>query len=364
MLELFELNHPRVHIVVHDIVIHTKLRGLLLQTLQTSSVTAREALVELRDAEMPPSTRRPASCRSSCASMRQRRAEPRALRAYEWHGDRSRAQGGGTITSRTLRIRDGFRVDRAGRIDAPPESDVDGLTLAGRPFGMERTCSGHLADERRRAGSSTARPAGQSIGWNIAAQLQQPQRATATAVLTRPGRALEHRRPRRRRSFALDPWLAEAAVLAAQRRAGCAGQSDRIGIAGNVGIPELDSKDLTIEASGNYAKRVLTIAAADIALNDSPAKLHAQGTRDVRWRVADARSRRSVAEPAVAAARQAVVTSATGEGTLRGPLPYDFTTTAQVDGPNLPPHRARRAACCRRRSSRVAQYDVKRSMAP
>jgi hypothetical protein len=33
-VELFELDHPRVHIVVHDIVIETELRGLLIQTLQ------------------------------------------------------------------------------------------------------------------------------------------------------------------------------------------------------------------------------------------------------------------------------------------------------------------------------------------
>ena len=33
----------------------------------------------------------------------------------------------------------------------------------------------------------------------------------------------------------------------------------------------------------------------------------------------------------------AVVHSATGEGTLRGPMPYEFTTTAQVDGPDLAP---------------------------
>src|SRR5689334_8712531 len=43
-VELFELDHPRVHVVVHDFVIHTQLRGLMLQTLQASSVTARDAL--------------------------------------------------------------------------------------------------------------------------------------------------------------------------------------------------------------------------------------------------------------------------------------------------------------------------------
>src|SRR5678815_2678283 len=58
-VEQFELDHPRVHIVVHDIVIQTQLRGLLLQTLKASSVTARDAVVTLRDTEVPPSTRPP-----------------------------------------------------------------------------------------------------------------------------------------------------------------------------------------------------------------------------------------------------------------------------------------------------------------
>ncbi|HEX4973870.1 MAG TPA: hypothetical protein VFV69_22700, partial [Steroidobacteraceae bacterium] len=58
-VELFELKNPRVHIVVHDIVIETQLRGLLIQTLQASSVTARDALVQLRDADTPPPTKPP-----------------------------------------------------------------------------------------------------------------------------------------------------------------------------------------------------------------------------------------------------------------------------------------------------------------
>jgi len=44
-VELFELDHPRVHVVVHGIVIETQLRGLLLQTIKASSVTVRDATV-------------------------------------------------------------------------------------------------------------------------------------------------------------------------------------------------------------------------------------------------------------------------------------------------------------------------------
>ena len=164
----------------------------------------------------------------------------------------------------------------------------------------------------------------------------QPQRAAVTAVLTRPDERWNIAGHVDAATFALDPWMQKPPFSLRNVALDVQANPDRIGIAGNVGIPELDSRDLTVEASGNFAKRVLTIASADIALNDSPAKVHAQGTvtfdgdsptldvaaqwENLQWPLRGA----------------AVVTSATGEGTLRGPLPYDFTTTAQVDGPNLP----------------------------
>src|SRR5688572_7407459 len=49
-VQRFQLEHPRVQIEVRDIVIEPQLRGLLLQTLQAGSVTARDAQVVLRDA--------------------------------------------------------------------------------------------------------------------------------------------------------------------------------------------------------------------------------------------------------------------------------------------------------------------------
>ena len=55
----------------------------------------------------------------------------------------------------------------------------------------------------------------------------------------------------------------------------------------------------------------------------------------------------------------AVVNSATGEGTLRGSMPYDFTTTAQVDGPNLPPAQGSARGVLSKEQLTVAQYDVK-----
>ncbi len=72
----FELNHPRVHVVVNDIVIEPQLRGLMIQTLQAGSVTARESLVEGHPGRKCHTARsRRVSCRHSFASMLQCRAQ-------------------------------------------------------------------------------------------------------------------------------------------------------------------------------------------------------------------------------------------------------------------------------------------------
>src|SRR5262245_57890066 len=112
-VEVFELDHPRVHVVVHEIVIETQLRGLLLQTLKASSVTVHDATVTLRDAEMPPSKRPP-------------RFLPQFLRVdadnivlnrvrYEHTNgmviQASRAEGRATMTARTLRVSHGRVVE-------------------------------------------------------------------------------------------------------------------------------------------------------------------------------------------------------------------------------------------------------------
>ncbi len=358
-VELFELDHPRVHLVVHDIVIHTQLRGLLLQTLQASSVTVRDAVVTMRDAEMPPSTRPPRFLpqflRVDAGNVELTRVRYEQTNGMVIEGNR--AQGRVTITARTLRVRDG-RID--GRIDAQQFDASGGLTLrAGKPFGMEANATGHLRMSSGVVLALDGTAKGDFDRLEFAAQLQQPQRAAITAVLTRPDERWNIAGHVDAATFALDPWMQKPPFSLRNVALDVQANPDRIEIAGNLGIPELDSRDLTVEASGNFAKRVLTIASADIALNDSPAKVRAQGTVTL-----DGES------PTLDVAAQwenlqwplhgaAVVRSATGEGTLRGPMPYDFTTTARVDGPNLPPAQGSAHGVLSKEDLTIAQYDVK-----
>ena len=358
-VELFELDHPRIHLVVHDIVVHTQLRGLLWQTLQASSVTVRDAVVTMRDAEMPPSTRPPRFLpqflRVDAGNVELTRVRYEQTNGMVIEGNR--AQGRVTITARTLHVRDG-RID--GRIDAQQFDAIGGLTLrAGKPFGMEANATGHLRMSSGVVLALDGTAKGDFDRLEFAAQLQQPQRAAIMAVLTRPDERWNIAGHVDAATFTLDPWMQKPPFSLRNVALDVQANPDRIEIAGNLGIPELDSRDLTVAASGNFAKRVLTIASANIALNDSPTKIRAQGTVTL-----DGES------PTLDVAAQwenlqwplhgaAVVRSAAGEGTLRGPMPYDFTTTARVDGPNLPPAQGSAHGVLSKEDLTIAQYDVK-----
>jgi translocation and assembly module TamB len=355
-VELFELDHPRVHVVVHDIVIHTQLRGLFVQTLQASSVTARDAVVVLRDAKMPPSTRPPRFL-PPWLRVDARNAELTRVRYEHTNGTviaANRAMGGRiTMTTRTLRVREG-------NVEAEDFGAKGELTLrAGKPFGMQANGSGHLRMNNGVVLALDGKADGDFDRLEIAGQLLQPQRASATALLTRPDERWNIAGHVDAAAFALDPFLQKPPFSLRNVSLDVQANPDRIAIAGNVGIPELDSQDLTVDASGTFAKRVLSIASADIALNDSPGKVHTQGTVtfDGDSPTLDIAARwENLQWPLHGAA---VVASATGEGTLRGPMPYDFTTRAQFDGPNLPVAQGTARGVLSKEQLTVAEYDIK-----
>lgn len=353
-VERFDLDHPRVRVVVHDIVIHPQLRGLMLQTLQASSVTARDALVVLREADMPP-TDRPPRFLPQFLRVDARSIELTRVRYVHSNGtavEARRVQGRVTITARQLRV-------RGGRVDAEQFDASGGLTLrAGRPFGMTANGSGHLRMNNGVQLALAGKADGDLDRLEITAQLQQPQKVSANGLLTRPDGRWKIAGHVDAPAFALDPWLQKPPFSLRNVALDVQANPEQISIAGNVGIPELDSKDLTLEASGRLDKRVLSISAADLLLNGTAARVRAKGTltfdgdaptldvaanwQNLQWPLRG----------------DAVVTSAKGEGTLRGPLPYDFTTTAQVDGPSIPPTQGSARGVFSKEELTVAEYNV------
>jgi len=359
-VEQFELDHPRVHIVVHDIVIETELRGLLIQTLQASSVTARDAVVTLREDHTPPSTK-PPHFLPRFLRVDARNAVLTHARYEHTNGmviEADRLLGRVTITASTLRVRDGGA--EGGKFNGQPFDAAGDMTMrAARPMSMTANATGHLQMSNGVVLALDGKADGTFDRLEIAAQLLQPQKAAATAVYTHPDDRWHIAGHVDAAALALDPFLQKPPFSLRNVALDVQANADRISVAGNVGIPEFDSRDLNVAASGNFAKRVLTIDSSNIALDDSPAKVHAKGT--VKFdgdtpTIDIAAQWQSLQWPLHG---KAVVTSATGEGTLRGALPYDFTTTAQVDGPDLPPVQGSARGVLSKDELVVAEYDVK-----
>jgi translocation and assembly module TamB len=351
-IERFELDHPRVHVVSHDIVIELQVRGLWLQTLQTGSLTARDTEVTLREANTPP-TDKPPRFLPPYLRIDARGVDLNRVRYTHTSGmviDADRVKGRVTVGSRQLRARQ-FEVSSK-LFDA----NGDLRLIAGHPYGMKADVTGSLRTQRGVTLALESQLDGTFDRLAIKAQMQQPSQASVDALMTRPN---EHWRIDGRvtaAAFALNPWLEKPPFSLRNVALQVEARSEEIKVAGNLGIPELDSRDLTVAARGRYANRTLHIADADIALNDTPGKLHTAGTivLDGDSPTLDLKMRwESLQWPLH---ERAIVTSATGDATLRGPMPYDFSVRAQVDGPNFPAANGSASGTLSKDDVAIAQY--------
>ncbi|MGH8177384.1 MAG: translocation/assembly module TamB domain-containing protein [Steroidobacter sp.] len=352
-IERFELNHPRVHIVSHDIVIDPQLRGLFLQTIRTRSVRARDTLVEVRAADMPPSDRRP---RFLPPFMRvdARGVELNQVRYVHLNGtrvDADRIRGRATVTSGRLRVRS-FQVD-ARQFDATG----DLLLLAGKPLGMQGGAAGHVRLPRAEI-ALNAQVDGNIDRLVIKGGMQQPSRAAVDAVFTRPDGRWRLDGKLNSAAFSLAAFLERPPFSLRDVALDVTANAEEVQAAGNLGVPGFSDNDLTVDARGRFANRVLHIASADFALNETPAKVHAAGTvafdgdaptldLAVRWQ--------SLQWPLT---NEAIVQSAVGAGTLRGPLPYDFALDAQIVGRNIPAAQGAASGVLSRERITIAKYDI------
>ena len=165
---------------------------------------------------------------------------------------------------------------------------------------------------------------------------EQPEAVAVDALLTRPDGRWKIAGHVVAASFHLEPFMEKPPFSLRNVALDVLADPDGIRAAGNIGLPEFDPRDLTIDVRGRYASRVLHLADASIAINETPSKLRASGSIafDGEAPTLDLAARWEALQWPLN--EQAVVSSATGDVTLRGPLPYEFAVNAQVDGPNIP----------------------------
>lgn len=353
----FELNHPRVHVVVQDIVLDPQLRGLLIQTLQAGSASARESLVELKQVDTPPSTKPP---RFLPAFLRvdARDVELNNVRYVHFNGttvDARTVRGRVTITSNRLRAR-AFSVD-SDLFDANGNLTLLAPPVVQLPLGLEGDASGqlHLPDVDLELKAAVK---GTIDKLNIDGELLQPSSVTVKAVMTRPEDSWNIAGKVTSPQFLLDPWLPDPPLTLRNIALEAEMNPDGMHAKGKVGVPEIDDQDLLIDASGRYERRTLFLSSADVQLQNSPATLHTHGKlifdgsaptldmvatwENLQWPLRG--------EP--------VVTSANGDGVLRGPLPYDFAVTASLAGPDIPSGAASATGVLSKEQVTVASYSI------
>jgi translocation and assembly module TamB len=353
----FELNHPRVHLLVNDIVIEPQLRGLFIQTLQAGSVTARESFVELHQVQMPPNTKPP---RFLPAFLRvdARNVELTNVRYVHTNGTTINAKairGRVTINSSRLRARD-FAVD-ADLFDATGNLELTAAASADLPMGLKGETSGrlHLPDVDLDLKGAVE---GTIDELNINGELLEPSSVIVAAVMTRPDDSWNIAGKVTSKQFLIDPWLRNPPLSLRDIALDVQFNPQGVHAKGLVGVPEIDDKQLLIDARGRYADRTLFLTDSDIKLQDSPAALRASGklifdgsapTLDVsaQWQNLQWPLR-----------GKAIVTSSSGDGTLRGPLPYDFEVTTSLAGPNIPSGAGSARGVLTKEQVTVASYSV------
>lgn len=324
-VERFELDHPRVHVLVRGIVIEPELRGLLIQTIRTRSVRARDALVELRAAEQPPSERPPRFL-PRFLRIDARGVDLRRLRYVHLNGaaiEAAQARGRVTIVSDRLRIRE-FDV-------AAEQFDARGhlALMASRPLGLKGAAAGRLRLLRKEFTLFAALD-GSLDRLQIAGEMQQPSRVRAAGLLTRPEGRWRLAGKIESPALGLDAFVERPPFSLRNVALDVSATAQGVHASGAVSIPEFSERAVQIDARGRFAARVLHLDAAKLALDATAARVAASGSiafdggtptvdiaarwQDLQWPLEGA----------------ALATSAGGAGTLRGPMPYDFSVAGEV----------------------------------
>ena len=350
----FELTHPRVHIVSHDIVIQPRIRQLLIQTIGVRSASARDTVVEILRAPPEPPPTRPLRFLPSFMRIDIDEAVFTRLRYVNIDGtaiDAERASGAATLTSRHIRVPTfaarGTWFELGGNV----------LLTAERPLAIALTTRGRL-DYRDVAYMLEGSLGGTLDELVIKASASAPTRASADVVLTRPNDSWRIAGTVAAPAFSLAPWLERPPFSIRDAALQVVIDPDGIQARGQLVVPELDEQPLSIDANGRYAQRTIHIGRADLALANAPVKLRAAGsvTLDGAASMIDARAQWTSLQWPLRG--EALVSSPTGSGTLRGTLPYVYSIDAQVAARGVPPAAGTASGTISKTSLTLEAFDV------
>ncbi len=326
-IERFEFDHPGIHAVTHDIVITLVPRELLLQTIRASSLTARDTLVEIRSAPPTPPPTKPLRFLPGFMRIDVRGAELTGLRYVNIDGttvDADSLRGSVRISPRRLRIRN-FRIEA-------PQFQLagNGSLLADRPLGLDLRVDGNAMLERGTQIVASAQTSGTIEQLSIQATMLKPDVINVNGLFTRPDGGWRLHGRVASPTVSLQPWMENPPFSLRNIALNIDAGPNEVLAQGNIGVPELSGRDLTIDLAGKFAQRVLTLQTGNIAVNDTAARLQVTGTAtfDSDAPTLDAKASWTALQWPLDATP--MISSTRGELTLRGALPYDYAVNAHV----------------------------------
>ena len=326
-IDRFELDHPNVHIVSHDIVATLEARELLLQTIRASSLTARDTVVEIRSAPPTPQSTKPMRFVPNFMRVDVRSAELTGLRYVNIDGtaiEVTTLRGSVRIGPRRLRIRE-FRIEAPQFLLAG-----NGRLFADRPLGLELRVDGNARLERGTEIAASAQTSGTIERLTIQATVLKPDVVNVEGLFTRPDDTWRIHGSIASPAVSLQPWMDKPPFSLRNIALTLDARPEGILAQGNIGVPELSGRDLTIDLAGKFAQRVLTIQQGDIAINGTPARLRATGTATFDGDTPTLNVKAAWTDVQWPLDATALISSTRGELTLRGPLPYDYAVNAHV----------------------------------
>ncbi len=330
----FELDNDSAHVVAEDIVIDLHLRWLALQNLDITRASVGTALIELKTAPEKPPPLTPPRFLPGFLSISIDRADLSAITLQLANGQAIAID----------HVSTGARI-RAGRIsvndfvvDAPQFSALGNVVLiASRPLAIEASASGKVSNAGSADLDLAAVVKGTTDALQIDADLRAPAVVHVSSRFTRSGDSWQFDGNIAAAQFALAPWVPENGTVFNDVALDFSMRPDVIQLTGKLTVPEVDTAPLMLDATGRYAERTLFIAAATVAHTGSQARLNIAGqvafdegapTLNIAADWASVQWPLSTTRPLFA--------SPSGRLSVSGPLPYEFTASAEVSGQQLP----------------------------
>lgn len=349
-----ELDLPRVRVVASDIEIDLQELGLLVQTVRTDSLSARDVEVTLRAVDSPPSRQVPRFLPSSLRidargvrlqNVRYVHVDGRSIEADE-------VSGHVTISPRRLHVRQ-FAI-------AAERFAADGSLrlMAARPLRIALDAKGTIEARPDLSVALQAKLGGTVDRMTIEGTIDRPSAIAARGLLVREEEEWRLTGTVSSPAFSLAPWLAQPPFSFADIALEIELERDEIRATGRFSVPEYGLEQVGIDAHGQVADRTLHVRSSVLTLPDSQLKLYTHGSlafeggpprlsltarwSDLQWPLRDT----------------ALLHSAQGQAEVRGALPYDFKVQAEVTGPKIPAARGTVSGVIDEEALSISSYDI------